>query len=150
MNCEVYTDGSYNHTAGVVGWAYIILIDGCPPIYTKGFIDDNKDIIAMRNYSGELIAAMAAVQHIIEEEKSIGIDQVTIYHDYEGVGAWPTGKYKKPKNNFSRYYRDKMNMVNKILNINYIHIKSHSGNKWNEKVDQLAKEACGLYYKGDS
>ena len=144
MKWKIYTDGSFNNNTQRVGWAYI-LIDEYGGEYQKQGYSLYPDIVAMHNYSGELLAAWYAVTDIIGNWTSYKEPtKVTIYHDYEGVGAWPTGKYKKPGNDFSKWYRDQMIAAGEMIDIDYVWVKGHSGNKYNEKVDKMAKIACGV------
>ena len=145
MTYNVYTDGSFNNKTQEVGWAYIIIDEYNNKYYGKGSSIE-PDIVSMHNYSGELLAAWNAISeiifnHVINSESS----KIIVHHDYEGVGAWPTGKYKKPGNDFSKWYRDQMIAAGEIVNIEYQWVKGHSGDYWNEKVDKMAKEACKLY-----
>lgn len=145
MKWKVYTDGSFNSKAQTVGWAYILVNEhGRICHEEQGYSIDPK-IVSMHNYSGELLAAWYAITDIIGNRVSYkDTTEVTIYHDYEGVGAWPTGKYKKPGNDFSKWYRDQMIAAGEMIDIDYVWVKGHSGNEYNERVDKMAKKACGL------
>lgn len=144
MIYNVYTDGSFNNVTQEVGWAYIIIDKYDDKYYGKGSSME-PEIVSMHNYSGELLAAWNAISEIIFNHVINGeLCKIIVHHDYEGVGAWPTGKYKKPGNNFSKWYRDQMIAAGELIDIDYVWIKGHSGNEYNEKVDKMAKEACGL------
>lgn len=145
MKLKVYTDGSFNSKSQTVGWAYILVNEyGRICHEEQGYSIDPK-IVSMHNYSGELLAAWYAITDIIGNRVSYkDTTEVTIYHDYEGVGAWPTGKYKKPGNDFSKWYRNQMIAAGEMIDIDYVWVKGHSGDVYNDRVDKMAKKACGL------
>ena len=45
----------------------------------------------MRNVSGEILGAMAAVERAIE----LKLPEVTIYYDYMGIEMWAEGAWKR-------------------------------------------------------
>ena len=68
------------------------------------------------------------------------IKSIDIYHDYEGIARWCTGEWKANKTGtqaYKKFYDD----LKKDVQINFIKVKGHSGNKYNDIADQLAKQA---------
>ena len=129
-----YTDGSYKKNKdGIykVGWGYVIL-DGDTIIHEDYGI--TNEYTSMRNVVGECVAVVEAIAYCEEQ----GYDAVTIYHDYEGVGAWVQGQWKT-KNEMTKRY--KKFVLESPMRIEFVHVKGHDGNEWNEYVDTLAKRA---------
>lgn len=82
------------------------------------------------------MAAMAFAQ-----EK--GCRELTIYHDYEGIAKWPLGLWKTNKDGtiaYKKYYED----IKKELDVHFVKVKGHSGDKYNDLADKLAKNAAGI------
>ena len=69
-----------------------------------------------------------------------GIDAVTIYHDYEGIGKWADGLWKA-NNPLTQKYSQYVAKARKRMDISFVKVKAHAGNKYNEIADRLAKDA---------
>jgi len=69
--------------------------------------------------------------------------ELTIYHDYEGIAKWPLGLWKANKEGTIAYksYYDK---ISQSVNIKFVKVKGHSGDKYNDVADRLAKQALGI------
>ena len=99
----------------------------------KGFDDE---AIALRNVSGEVLGAQKAVEFALDK----GYKEVTIAYDYQGVESWAIGAWKRNNRitqNYNKFMQEKM----KLINIKFKKIKGHSGDKYNDMADMLAKEA---------
>ncbi len=127
---EVYTDGSYRD--GRYSWAYAFVKDG-EILYEDSNIGKNPAAASMRNVAGEIAAALYAVKRAAE----LGV-KIQIYHDYAGVAHWATGEWRA-KNEFTQLYAQKMNQYRGIYS--FTKVKSHSGNRFNDYVDEKAKVA---------
>ena len=133
-----YTDGSYKKNKdGIykVGWGYIIL-DG--DIIVHEDYGTTDEYTSMRNVVGECVAVVEAIAYCEEQ----GFEAITIYHDYIGVGAWISSSWKTKNEMTQRYKRF---VLESPMEIEFIHVEGHNGNKWNEYVDKLAKKAVDEY-----
>ena len=68
---------------------------------------------------------------------------VTIVFDYQGIESWALGTWKRNNeitSNYHNFMREKM----KDIKILFKKVKGHSGDKFNDRVDALAKEALGI------
>lgn len=102
----------------------------------SGSITDTE-LTSMRNVAGELQAVLS----VIEYAQQKGIKKAVIYYDYEGIEKWYTGEWKAKKA-FTQSYRNRLHLVD--MQIEFQKVKAHSGIDLNERVDKLAKSACGM------
>lgn len=130
-----YVDGSYSTATERCGFGVVIL-NGEIPVgeYSRGvFVPALKQ---MRNVGGEISAAQFAVDIAIHQ----GAREIDIFYDYMGIEKWATGEWSAHTAE-TQEYADFMHEACKKAKIRFEHVKSHSGNKWNEKADKLAKKA---------
>ena len=100
----------------------------------------HDEMTYMRNVSGEITGSMKA----IEFAKEKGLNNVIIYHDYQGIASWANGDWKT-KNPHTENYRCYC-AENRVdgMNIEFRKVKGHSGDFYNDVADTLAKLALGL------
>lgn len=128
----IFTDGAYSSSRNQGGVGIVVL-------------KDDKEILRYSNmYKGvtnnqmELGAIILALRMIKNE-----IDSIEIYTDSQycigcAIKGWKRKKNKALWAEFDRQY----NRVKKLCpNIQFTHVKGHSGNKYNEIVDKLAVSA---------
>ena len=93
--------------------------------------------IELNNVAGELAASMYAMQ----KAKDCGYEKLTIYYDYAGIANW-ANKQWKTKNKYSRMYvQFYENNIKPYIEVEFIKVKSHSKNTYNDMADYLAKQA---------
>lgn len=134
LNVFAYIDGSYDDSQKKFSYAGIIFVDGKKISFSKA--NDDKKLIELRNVAGELCAAM----HVMNYAKENNIKEITIYYDYAGIEMWATNKWKANLE-FTKKYALFSQEIMKDVNINFEKVKAHSGIKYNEEVDKLAKSA---------
>lgn len=132
-----YVDGSFNAKTGIYGYGVVLDVNG-QRYQFKGNGND-KDMASMRNVAGEILGSTRAIQEAIQ----LGINEISIYYDYQGIAAWASGDWKRNKVGTQKYYDFIQSAKNKIK-INFIKVKAHTGVELNEVVDKLAKEAVGI------
>lgn len=134
-----FIDGSFNPTTKVYGCGgFLIDQYGKRHIITAHGNDQN--MAKMRNVAGEILGAMKAVELALR----LKMKKLTIFHDYEGVAAWPLGKWKCKKKETRKYTMTIWKAMERGLKIYFSHVKGHSGIDGNEEADRLAKIAVGL------
>ena len=69
-----------------------------------------------------------------------GYSAIEICYDYLGIEKWATGEWKA-KNSLTKKYANFMKENSDKLNISFKKIAAHTGNKYNEEADKLAKAA---------
>ena len=130
-----YVDGSYNISTCEYGYGVVFFYNGEEIHLKKGFPKD--DLAAMRNVAGEIKGSEAAISYAVSKH----ISSIKIYHDYEGISKWCTGEWKANKEG-TIAYRDFYNNAKKYLEIEFVKVKGHSGDTYNDIADRLAKEAA--------
>ena len=122
---KIYTDGAYSHLRDVGGYAYIILKDNEVVCEGSGHYDHTT------NNQMELMAVIKALSRIKESS------HITIISDSQYVINIASHKAKINKNKglWDIYFRYSQKHI-----IDYIHVKGHSGDKYNEWCDRLATQ----------
>ena len=118
-----YVDGSYNIATKEFGYGVVMFHNGEELHMSKSFSD----------------AAMAAMEYAVNH----GITNLSIYYDYMGISKWCTGEWKANKKG-TIAYRDYYNKIKTKVNVQFEKVKGHSGDKYNDMADMLAKKACGV------
>lgn len=130
----VYTDGSYNPFTKTYG-AGIVVCKGKNVIDKLSYTSTKYN--SARNVAGEILASVEAIAYCKER----GYNNITIKHDYLGVGYWADGKWKANKELTTKYKSFVNSHRNEGMTITFKHIKGHSSNEMNDLADKLAKEA---------
>ncbi len=132
-----YVDGSFNVTTNEFSYGAVIFYDG-KEIHMNEKYDD-EELASMRNVAGEIYGSMAAMKYAVEND----IKKIKIYHDYEGIAKWCQGLWKTNKEG-TIAYKKYFDEVSKVIDIEFVKVKGHSGDKYNDLADKLAKEALGI------
>ena len=133
-----YVDGSYNDRTKTVGYGLVEVINGQAKFRDFGSSFPGEDV-SSRNVLGELKGAMKAMDLALANNLS----EITICYDYKGVELWATGGWKASKD-LTKYYRNTMQNRMKHVKVNFVKIEAHSGDKWNDEADRLAKMGAGV------
>ena len=132
-----YVDGSYNIETKKYGCGVVLFAGGEEITVSRAFSD--PDMALMRNVAGEIEGAMAAMRYCIDNN----IEEIDLYYDYAGIEKWCSGEWKTNKAgtiNYKRFYDE----IKKTVKVNFVKVKGHSGDKYNDMADKLAKEAVGV------
>lgn len=130
-----YVDGSFDEKIGKYAFGCVLLTPDGEIIRESGN-GDNPESIALRNVTGEMLGAMFAVKW---SDKN-GYSAIKICYDYAGIEKWVTGEWRA-KNDLTQKYAKFMQEHGKRLTISFKKIAAHTGDKYNEEADQLAKAA---------
>lgn len=135
---EAYVDGSYEHSIREYGSGVVILKN---EVVEKTYSIKGKDekLVGMRNVAGEIEASKIAMNYCLENK----IENLILYFDYEGIEKWCMGTWKTNKEGTTAYKQFYDSIKNK-LNVKFVKVKAHSGDKYNEEADKLAKKAIGI------
>ena len=136
---RAYVDGSYDSASGRFSCGIVIVetgADGKSETTEINSAFDDKEAAQQRNVAGEIMGSKLAIDWC----RANGVKAVEIYHDYEGIGAWADRKWKA-NNPLTQGYRDFVEEARKSMEITFVKVKAHAGNKYNELADKLAKKA---------
>lgn len=129
---EIYTDGSYSDN--VYAWAFVVVYQG-EVIHQDYGVGTDSEAVKTRNIAGELTAVMRACSWA----KNKGLEKIVIRHDLQGVATWAKGEWKRNNQVTIKYYEFMQKYVKAF--VSFKHIKGHSGDKYNDIADLLAKKA---------
>lgn len=134
----IYVDGSFSVQKGNFSYGLLAIKDE-EVIYEDNGIGFDEKAIPLRNVSGEVLGAKKAVEYAIEN----GYESVTIVFDYQGIESWALGTWKR-NNEITSEYHEFMQDKMKKINVKFKKVKGHSGDKFNDRADTLAKSALGI------
>ena len=134
---RIYVDGSFLPGYPKAGWGFIVVENDVELARGGGVTSFDAE---SRNIDGEVMASYQAMKWLAANGKK-GI----ICHDYEGLARWAKGEWKAKSAIAQRY----VVAVQPYLNlVKFEKVAAHTGVKWNEAVDQLAKDAIAKAKKG--
>lgn len=133
--CEMfaYIDGSFEKELNAVGYGGVIGYNNKEIYFSKGTTDDFY--AEYWNVAGELLAA----QEVMNYAKEHNIKSCAIYYDYQGIEMWAIGKWKT-NNPLTQSYAKFAKEIAKTVKVEFYKVAAHTGVKYNELADKLAKE----------
>lgn len=136
---EVYVDGSFSEDLKAIGYGIVFVSNDEAIFKDCGRVVTND--LTERNVTGEIYATIRTIQMCIAN----GYKKIILCYDYQGLEYWANGSWKAKKPLTQRYveYYNKYTKE-KGLNIVFKHTPAHTGIKWNEEADRLAKLGCKL------
>lgn len=129
-----YVDGSYNNKTGEFSYGAVVFYDGKEYHFSEKFND--VTLAQMRNVAGEIKGAEKAMEFAMKNNAK----KLTIYYDYQGIAKWCNGQWQAKKEG-TKAYKSFYDKAKKHIDINFVKVKGHSGNKYNDLADKLAKDA---------
>lgn len=130
-----YVDGSYSDAIKRYSFGCIIITPDGDVIKKAGYGDD-PNALTIRNIAGELQGTMYAIKFAAEA----GYKNLIIRHDYEGISKWYEGAWKA-KDSIVKKYIDFISKYRDQIKVKFEKVQAHTGDKYNEEVDSLAKDA---------
>lgn len=130
---EIYVDGSFIN--GATGYGVVILKDGRVVEELSGAVTD-ASVAYARQVAGELFAVEEALRWC----RRNSVQEATIYYDYYGIEKWATGRWKANQE-LTQKYRDAVRAS--CVEVKWRKVASHTGNRWNDRADHLAKKGAG-------
>ena len=129
-----YVDGSFNNETKEFSYGAVIFWMNKEYHFSDKFNDEK--LAEMHNVAGELKGSEKAIEFAIENK----ISKLSIYHDYEGIAKWCTGEWQAKKEG-TKAYKNFYERAKGHVHIEFVKVKGHSGDKYNELADKLAKAA---------
>lgn len=131
-----YTDGSFNSSTNEFSYGICIFdldkneTNLCSKISYEQFLES-------RNIAGEVFGVLTALDWAV----SNGYEKIKIYHDLEGISKWASGEYTA-NSKIAKYFVEILSKrFNDYIKYEFVKVKGHSNNPYNEKADKLAASA---------
>ena len=133
-----YVDGSFDKDKKLCGSGIVFLNDTSDekPINAIDFATEDK--YNMWNIQGECEACIKAIEIAIGK----GCNEIHIYHDYQGISSWAKKEWKA-KNDYTKGYVKRFDELHNKIKVEFVKVKGHSKNKWNDAADKLARRSVG-------
>ena len=140
---EIYTDGACKGNPGPGGWAAVLIWNG-----------QHKEIFGSEtNTTNNRMELKAAIEGLKAVKKNIDIK---LYTDStyvrsgitEWIHSWQKNGWNKGKVKNIDLWQE-LHSLNSLYNVQWIWVKGHSGNKYNEIVDKLASDAAESAMRAD-
>lgn len=146
-SCIAYVDGSYNANTNEYGGG-IVIINPDKTIDTHKITDHYAEFTKSHNVAGETMAAVFAIKTAVEK----GYKSIQIAYDYRGIECWFAGlcpdksdeQHWDANTPVAKWYVGKLSEYIDKIDVTFSKVLAHSGVKYNELADSLAKEACGI------
>ncbi len=135
---RIYVDGSFDKKSKKYAAGVVVLYKGKTLTMNEAF--DDPESAEMRNVAGEIMGAVRAIQYCQKHQ----IPEVYIYYDYNGIGKWGDDEWKANLP-LTQKYKKFVAEARKKMKITFIKVAAHTGDKYNEMADRLAKDAIGLF-----
>lgn len=130
-----YVDGSFDkHTAR---YSYgVVMIKNGAVVAELSNADGDPKYAESFQIAGECFGSLNAIKWAIDQ----GYRSVIIHYDYLGIEMWATKKWRANKTVSKDYVRHYERYASEI-DVYFVKVKAHSGIDYNERADQLAKNA---------
>ncbi len=125
---KAYVDGSFKSGNPYAGWGFVI-VENDNIIHQESGLTNAPAL--SRNIDGEIQATIEAIKWGMNHRKNL-----IIFYDYRGIECWAKGIWKA-KSPIAGYYKRFIKGIS--IEIGFTKVKSHSGDKYNEIADALAK-----------
>ena len=133
-----YVDGSYNEKTQQYAFGLVILARGEKRTFNG--VGTDSAAASMRNVAGEILGAVNAMAAAYSE----GFKTLHLFFDYQGIEAWCTGTWKAKNENTQQFRKTYQHFRELGLAVHFHKVKAHTGNRYNEEADRLAKAAIGI------
>ena len=130
-----YIDGSYDRLTHRFSYGAVIMTaPDCEKHFSEAF--DDPALADMRNVAGEIKGSEFAISYALAQ----GWPQIAIYYDYSGIEKWATGEWKRNLPATQAYFVFCQEAFQQV-NVQFIKVKGHSDNEYNNRCDELARNA---------
>lgn len=133
-----FVDGSYDAETKRYGYGCVLLTPDGKELCENGWGDHPEALVA-RNVAGELQGTLIALRRAEE----MGFKKVRICHDYTGIAAWFKGEWRA-NSYVAKQYVAAAEAYRNVLEVSFEKVAAHTGVKYNEMADHLAKSALGI------
>ncbi|PRR82350.1 viroplasmin family protein [Clostridium vincentii] len=138
MGLVIYVDGSFSLEKNNYSYGLVAINNG-EVIHEESGAGEDEDAVLLRNVAGEILGSLKAAEYTIKN----GFKEVVIIYDYKGIECWALGTWKRNKE-LTQNYNKTMQENMKKVKITFLKVKGHSGDKYNDIADKLAKRILGI------
>lgn len=141
---QVFVDGAYSKQyPNCVSIAFVIIDRNTGNKWKYATCYELESIVSLKNVGAEILSAYLATKAAV----MLGCKKLTIYHDYAGISCWVLGHWRAQKEATQTYTAEMRKFIDNGIEIQFKHVAAHTGNAWNEYVDQLAGNELIQYGK---
>ncbi|MBM7557391.1 ribonuclease HI [Halanaerobacter jeridensis] len=136
---KIYTDGACFNNPGPGGWAAVLICN-----------EQHKEIKGgvhhTTNQQMELLAAIKGLEALKNAQKvEIYSDSAYLVNAFQQgwIDGWKARGWKKSSGQLSnKFLWIWLDDLRQCYDLEFVKVKGHSGDKWNERCDDLAKAAA--------
>lgn len=132
---KAYVDGSFRETDNSISFGVVFIWNNKIWKFSQRLFGPDE-LLKLRNVSGELMGSMYAMK----VAKQNNINKLTIFHDYIGISKWAKNEWKANLPTTQKY-KTFFSNINKDIDVDFVWVKGHSKDKYNELADHLATNA---------
>ena len=136
---HAYVDGSYSTADGRYAYGVVCVKNDIVEYIENGAERDTSEK-NIRQIAGELKGAVRSVEYAI----SHGEKKLVIFHDYEGIAHHATGAWSRNESSSVEYHKKMQELMKSGIEIIFVKVDSHTGDLFNELVDEKCKEPLGI------
>lgn len=136
---HAYVDGSYNTSDGRYSYGVVCVKNNIVE-YIESNAEKDTSEKNIRQIAGELKGALRAVEYAMREKYT----KIVLFHDYEGIAHHATGAWERKEDSSMQYYNKMQELMNSGIEIIFVKVDSHTGDLFNELVDEKCKECLGI------
>ena len=125
---HAFVDGSFRN--GEAAFGAVVLRDNRPVAELSGRIKPGP-----HSSTRQILGELKAVEAALEWSKKNKVKEITIHYDYLGIEKWATRAWKTASPVAKEYAQF---IGNTDIKIRWKKVAGHSGNRWNERADELA------------
>lgn len=136
---HIYVDGSYSSGDGRYSYGVVAVRNNVVEYIESGADKDTSER-NIRQIAGELKGALRAIEYASNK----GENKVVLFHDYEGIAHHATGAWERKETSSMEYYNKMQNLMNLGIEVIFVKVDSHTGDLFNELVDEKCKECLNI------
>ncbi|MDR3185842.1 MAG: ribonuclease H family protein [Christensenellaceae bacterium] len=130
-----FVDGSFDGLKGYYSYGIVIINNNMEETELCGK-SNNAKFLAHNNVAGEIFGVVGAMDWALQNN----CNKLSIFHDLEGLARWADGSWKT-NNDLTKFYQSFIEKYKGVIDLEFVKVKGHSNNKYNDRADQLAREA---------
>lgn len=136
---HAYVDGSYNSADGRYSYGVVCVKNNIVE-YIESKAEKGSSERNIRQIAGELKGAIKAVEYALNKGES----KIVLFHDYEGIAHHATGAWERKEESSMEYFDKMQKLINSGIEVIFVKVDSHTGDLFNELVDEKCKECLGI------